>query len=843
MDYLKRCEEVNFYRLLLRVYPVRFREEYEREMLLHYAEERAAAGSEWQFWIRLLTDLLSTVPALLLQEALQDLKHSWRVHVRRPSASVSALVALALGIGACTGVFSVLNNLLWSRLPFDTPERIGVIRPFQVMETPGALRQWLSANRYLSEAAVYCSSEVTLTGTDRAIRLRLSETTGGFFRVFRSEASWGRTFLPEEEQPGRGDAVVISHALWQQHFGGDPQVLGRTIRLNSAPFRVVGVAAPGFEYPGRAQVWTPTMFDLERVPKETAFFFEAVGRLKDGLTWPQAMAIHAATHSHLRPKRVGQFERAVSTLQPIRLRLAGDARKGSYMLLGVTLCVLLIACGNVANLQLARLLDRGPELSIRTALGASRARLLQQLSVESMAMSLVGGLCGVVLSSRVGEAITSLQPMPAQPRTDWRVLGFAIGLSGLAGLLCGVLPAWHILGRDQGHRRRGSTSGLRHALTAIQLGASLILLAGAFVLGRHLFALLQVNPGFETARLLTARVATVGTSIEDEARRLAYYREALSRLEARPEVEAAAAVDALPLSSQPVGLTGVILSTGVESPPVLPVRVSAGYFAVMRIGAVAGRLLRPEDTRGTEPVAVVSEEFSRLMGGTSAVLQRQAQLGKGTTPRTIVGVARSVLHFGPDSQPLPQIYIPIEQSPPANITFVARVRGEKPEAAAATLNSVLNGLNSQVPVVDVLTMDRLLAERLAQPRIYTSLMVACAFFAGLIALLGIHANTSYSLARRSKELGIRLALGATAGHLRWLMIRSALAPAAVAVAVATMVVSGSNRLFAHVIHGLRPLNAMETAVTAAALLAAAAISALCATFRWKTSPAQTLRAE
>jgi predicted permease len=843
---------MRFYRLLLKLYPARFRENHERELLLAFRDESGELPA-WRLWPKVLLDLLLTLPARLAEEAAQDLRHSWRVHARRPLVALLTIAALALGMGVATGLFAVMNAMLWRSLPFQEPERLAVLRSYvgtgKFADSAALFHEWRRGNAYLKSSTLFITDNLNVSGGPRAVHTVVCETTADFFEVLGARPVWGRGFLREEETPGRNDAVVISHAMWNQTFGGDPAVLGRVLHISGTPFRVVGVAPVGFDYPAGAQVWTPTVFEFSRIRKEGVVFWQILGRLKDGLAFEQAREMYLAEIGRLDPKWMRKDEDNRAKLEPLRMELAGRARRSSFVLMGAVLCLLLIACGNVANLLLTRALDRRREMLIRSALGASRARLFQQLVFESLVLSLVAGLAGLAVSRMVSRALTVLQPRDLEAGLDWRVLLFAAAMSLATGLVFGVLPAWHMSRLQDsneslraGASQRGLTR-LRQALIGVQVCLTLILLAGGMSLGRSFLTMVSADAGFVSEDVLTLRVSMQGTARESDARRQSYYQEALQRLRVLPGVTAAAGVNYLPLSVQPVGVTKWTSDSGQSSRETMTMIVTPGYFDVLRTPLLRGRDLKESDAETSGGVAVVNEEFARPFGGPDKVMGRVVRRSKDDQGRTIVGVVRSAQHFGPGSEMMAQIFVPLKQAKWPNLTFVLKTRAPM-EGVAAAARAALVSVDPAVPVFGVQSLEQHRAERLAQPRLYTGALLFFGGFAALLALLGLYGVVSYSVAQRTPELGVRMALGATTRGLRAMVFRQSMLPLGLALLAGLAAAPVAGKLLAHLIYNARAASAGECLASALLLLGAAALAILIAARRiGRMDPAGVLRAE
>ena len=390
------------YRCLLRLYPARFREEYGAPLERLFADEYSETRTRRQraaFWTRTLRDLLVSLPGRLACEFSSDVRYAIRVYARRPVVSLFALAALALAIGATTGVFSVVNALLLRSLPFRQSERLVQLEPSHGFDSPSGFHRWHRQSRYLQDGVIFDRAEMNLSLSNGSVRVAVTETSSNFFSMLGSEPIVGRAFASGEDTKGRPLVAVIGYGLFQQLFGGDIKALGSTIHLNGQPVTVIGVARPGFDYPSRTMVWTPTTFDDERLPKTGVTFLETIGRLKQGVSLAQANAMFEAEHANDNRGAPKGYERPRPRLVPLREQLAGNVRQASLVMMGAVAFILLIACANVANLLLTRVSERRSELTIRATLGASRSRLVQQLVTESLTIALLASTAGLVVAA------------------------------------------------------------------------------------------------------------------------------------------------------------------------------------------------------------------------------------------------------------------------------------------------------------------------------------------------------------------------------------------------------------------------------------------------------------
>ena len=844
------------YRLLLKLYPARFREEFgaplERQFADEYRDAETAAGRAW-LWLRSLADLAVTIPAELLREIGQDLRYAARVYRKRTLSTILALSALTLAIGATTGVFSVVNALLIRSLPFRQPGRLVQILnpPVSPLQGRSEFMRWPASGAYLNDVAGYFPTQVNLGLTNQAERVEIAEVSANFFALLGCQPAFGRTFAPDEDLPGRDGVAVIGHAFWQQFFGGDPRVLGATIYLNGAPATVIGVASATLDFPGKTAVWTPTLFDYEHLPKSGVFYAQTIGRLRNGLAVARANAMFQAERKHSPMMGTQPPE-----LVPLQDRLAGSIRQASFVLMGLVAFVLLIACANVAHLLLARAAERRPELIIRNALGASRARLVQQLMTESTLLTLVAAGAGLAVARWASRVAAAAQPAQLAFQEysvlDWRVVAFAAALAALTGIGFGVLPAW-LMGRSQSapdalRSRDAGQSGtgrMRAVLLAMQGALTLVLIAGTFTMGRSFLRLLGTDLGFHTGGVVTLNVSLSGTRWDSEKRTAQYYDEALARLRTVPGVESAAAVGYLPLTDYYSYMGAAIeLDAAHVVSPALFDYASPDYFRTMRTPMLEGRAFDANDGPGSERVAIVNREFADRLGIGPHLAGKQVSIRFGPQHKyTIVGVVQSALLRGPGDAPAAQMFLPIEQSAPGFVTFVARVYGAAAPYLALCRDAVQQ-VDRQVPVYDVKTLDERLSDMLATPRFYTTAVLFFGMFALLLAVVGIYGAASYSIAQRTHEIGVRIAVGASAGGVRGMLLRQSMLPMGCGVAAGIAGAAVLGRYLQHLIAGAEATGTWTCVAAAATLACAAALAVWTATGRIaRMDPTAALRAE
>jgi putative ABC transport system permease protein len=852
---------IRYYRILLKLYPARFREEFaaplERQFSDEYRETHGA-GQRAIFWLRTLADWAVSVPAEMARELRQDVRYAVRVYRRRALVTTLALSALALAIGATTGVFSVLNAVLFRGLPFRDTARLAEVQGVEVDEDNGraAFYGWRNGNAYLEDAAAYAAAagytEMNLSVDAGSRRVSVAETSANFFSMLGTEVRFGRAFAPDEDLEDKDAVAVIGYGLWQECFGGDPRVLGSTIRLNRAPVTVIGVAPPAFDYPERTAVWTPTIFHKKRLPKFIAFPGNVIGRVKAELTLALAGRMYEAEMRRLHPESLKGPERYHARLIPLRDSLAGPVRQASLVLLGAVALVLLIACANVAQLLLSRLAERRQELMVRAALGASRARLVQQLITECSLLTLAATAAGLGVAKWAARLVSLAQPatLSIQQYTilDWRVLAFATGTALLTGLLFGVLPA-SLMGRmlpagDVVHSQPGLRSSgagrMRTVLVAVQAALAVVLVAGSVSMGRSFLKLLGIDLGYRTGHVVTLNVSLIGTSHEGQAAWRQYYGDALERLRAVPGVESAGATSLLPLMR---GLSESARFT-LDDRHVDDVGVreaSPDFFRSIGSALVAGREFTAADQQTSEQLVIVNEDFARALGRGDLVGRKIS--GYRGKAYTVVGVVRTVRQAGPGYGIGPDVYRDMDQQPRSWATFTAKVRGDA-ERYLALCRDAVQAVDPQVPVYDVKTLDQRLSENLARPRLYTSAVLFLGVFALLLAVVGTYGVASYSITQRSHEIGVRIAVGASPRGLRGMLLRQSMLPVACGALAGVAGAGALGRYLQNLMTHADPTDPWTCAVAAAALAATAALAVWTATGRIvRMDPTAALRAE
>ena len=791
---------------------------------------------------------------------LQDLRFAVRSLAQRPGFSAVACLALALGIGANTAIFTVVDAALLRQLPYADADRVTVVnatvRPSSVGQavSGGDFVDLRAQARSFSGVAAFRNTGFNLTGADTAERIDGAVVSADFFEVLGA-----RPFLGHPFNGGSPREAMLGEALWRRRYSAWPGIVGQTITLNGEPFVVAGVMRAQVRHPDVVQLWvTPRHAVPEHPLRPTADtsnsremqYLDVIARLRPGASVAQAQAELSALGARFEELHPDDDARRGFKVVPLREDAVGSLRATLLVLGGAVAFILLIACANVANLMLARAVGRAHEVAIRVALGATRARLLRLFVAESLVLAAVGGGLGLLLALWIAPALAALGPSAldaAALRLDVRVLAFTAGLSLATALVFGLVPALHIESPAEALKEAGrtGTGGLRRgrvrsALVVAEVALALVLLIGAGLLMRSFVRLQRVDPGFDPSGVMTADLWLPDAKYPDKTRQAAFYAEVVRRLSAAPGVEAAGAVSRLPLSRGN--------STRSVQPPGEPEKnvdadyriASPGYFPALRIPLRAGRLFTEADRHSGARVAIVNEAFARQMWPEGNAVGRQIAVFSDGTPAQVVGVIGNVRHVSLSVPPRPEVYIPEGLEPWPFMTLVMRGRGDlggvmRSEVAAVDRDQAISRLES---------MDRRMAASVAPRRFGVLLVGALAAVALVLAVTGIYGVMAYSVAQRTREMGIRLALGATPRGVVRLIVTQAMRPVGAGVAFGVAAALAAARVLRTLLYEVSATDPATFAAFVTLLCGTAAAAALIAARRaTSVDPALALRAE
>ncbi|HEX4439091.1 MAG TPA: ABC transporter permease [Thermoanaerobaculia bacterium] len=797
----------------------------------------------------------------------QDLRHGIRLLARNPGFAVAALLVLALGIGANAAIFSVVNGVLLEPLPYPEPSRLVRVwhtpppEGFPGLKTfavsPANYLDWEAQNQVFEKMAIIGFTSLNLTGDRAPESVRAARVSGDFFAVLGSKPLLGRTLGPGDAENG-GRVIVLGHAFWQSHFGGDPGVVGRDIRLDGEPYRVAGVMGPRERTPDFASAWVPLVWSAKERAVRSNHNRIVIARMKPGVSLAQAQSAMNVVSERLAQQYPEDDKGWGAVVKPLRDDLVGDVKPLLLVLLGAVGFVLLIACANVANLMLARTLARRKEIAVRGALGASRGRLLAQLLTESLVLSLAGGALGLVLASLGVDAIVALLagqlPGSAEVHLSVPVLLFTLSLSILTGVLSGIAPAWGATRPDiarslrLGSSRGGSEAGgrTRGLLVVSEVALSLVLLIGAGLLIRSLWLLQRVDPGFDPKNLSRMAIDLPESKYGDPQRRAAFFHALLDKARAVPGVEAAALVSDLPLtgtSNWPVAFEGRPTPPVSQQPNVVTAIVAGDYFRTMRIPILSGRAFSTSDGPDAPGAVVISQSMAqRFWPGEDPIGKRFTTYFASDKPRQVVGIVGDVKLHGLDvREPVPAMYLPLEQVPTSEMELA--IRSRVPNVLTAAIAAV-RALDPDQPILESGTVEQLLRDSLSRQRFAMLLLGGFAALAILLAAVGIYSVLAYGVRRRRREIGIRMALGAQTGAVLRMIVLQGMRTALVGVAIGLTAALALGRVLASLLYGVRASDPATFAAVAALLCAVALAASLLPAMRAaRIDPIRTLRDE
>jgi putative ABC transport system permease protein len=783
-------------------------------------------------------DLMTTT------DLMRDARHSLRMFRQSPGFTVAAVAALALGIGANTAIFSIINVVLLKPVPFPEVDRLVV---FQTTGpeggfnagSPAKFQHWREQTSIVEAVSAYTSNVVNLTTGGFPEQIRAGRVSADYFRLFGAPVYRGRTFTVDEDRPGGDRAVVLSYALWTRRFGSDPRIVGKPVSIGGDPYVVVGIIGPAFDvsdFGPAPDVWLP--FQLNPQTTDQGHYFQAAGRLKPGVTLEQAQArlkLSAAEYNRKFPNALQRD--TFFSAEPLRDALVANVRPTLWLLLGAVSFVLLIACANVANLLLARATTRKREIAVRAAIGAGRGRIIRQLLTESVMLSFAGGALGLLLGTIGIRALLAVNTagLPrvgengAVVTVDWRVLAFTIALSIATGILFGLIPALHASRADlsttlkEGAGRSGSgfrQNKTRAVLVVVEVALALVLLIGSALLVRTAVALRTVDPGFDANNVLTMRMAMSAPKYLKSEGVDQAIRVGTERLRALPGVVAASAACCVPLEGG-YGLPFRVVGRPLQEGPFHGnggwLTVSPGYFEVFRIPVKRGRAFTDRDTATSPAVVVINEAMAKQFWPKGDPLSDRLVIGRGIMrefadepERQVIGVVANVRDGGLNNDPQPTMYIPQAQVPdPVNalnvqitpMAWIVRTRTD-PYASSVAIQETLRQATG-LPVSEVRTLDEVMTRSMSRQQFNMWLMTVFGIVALVLAAIGIYGLMAYSVEQRTQEIGIRLALGAKVTEVKRMVVMQGMRLALVGVAVGTAAAFGLARAIASFLFGVQ----------------------------------------
>ncbi|HSF42212.1 MAG TPA: ABC transporter permease [Thermoanaerobaculia bacterium] len=806
-------------------------------------------------------------------DLLRDLRHALRVLLQTPGFSLAAILTLALGIGAATAIFSMVDAVLLRPLPFAGQDRLvtvwGEVRERNQAHVEVSLQDyegWKEGNRVFSDLGLLAAtdSDLALTGGDQPLHVRGRLVSANLFDVLGVRPALGRSFRPEEDRPDSQDVAVVSHGFWQRHFGGDPGVLGKSVSLDGEPHLVIGVMPAGFRFPRDVDLWIPAG-PLGGAPElKTIRVFEAIGRLKPGISIEQAQTDMTALSVRLEEVHPQTNQGYRAALYPLVDEILGDTGPALLLLLAAVALVLLIACANVAGLLLARAASRQKETAVRIALGAGRPRLIRQLLTESVLLAVLAAAVGLLLAWLGLRIVTAVGPADI-PRLDevgidGRVLAFTLLVSLVTAVLFGLAPALQAARPDltsslkeggKSSASRGSRR-LRSLLVVAEVALALVLLVGAGLVIRSFLHLQRTDLGFEPESLLTMRITLYGDKRPEPHQWAAFYRDVAQRAEALPGVERASVVLLRPLSG-PIGwdydfmIDGQTPDEQKTNPTSNHERVSPGYFRTMGIPLVAGRDFTWSDGAEAPKVAIVNQSMARRFWPGQDPLGKRLRFGRPGREgpwMTVVGIAGDVRYRELQSVK-PDIYVPFLQDPHWAMDLVVRTASD-PLSAASAVTAAVQEVDRDQPVSGITTMERALSDTVARPRLRSFILGMFAALALLLAAVGLYGIIAQSVAQRRQEIGIRIALGAGRPEVLRLVLRQGLGLtlAGLAAGLVLAVAVGATGWLATLLYGVEPMDFVTFAAVPLVLLAVAVAASLLPALRaTRVDPLTVLRAE
>jgi len=785
-----------------------------------------------------------------MQMLLQDLRYGARMLIKSPVITLVAVIALTLGIGANTAIFSVVHAALLRSLPYAEGEKLAIVwenrksgkgNPQNVINL-GNFFDWKEQNHVFSDMAAFFDQNVNLTGDGEPEEVPGQIATTNLFSLLQVNPIKGRTFAPDDGKPGQDRVIVISYDLWQRRLGGDPNVIGRKITLNNQPNEIIGVLPPevgwfvqkGSMTNKAAEIWSPWQVS-EETRRRRGRFARAVARLKPGVTFAQAQNEMDLIGARLEQQYPEFNTKWGVTVVPLRTQFTGEIRKPLLILLGAVGLVLLIACANVANLLLARAASRKKEIALRAGLGASRWRIARQLLTESVVLSAIGGLLGLLLAWWGTKALIALSPPELMDLRDTAVnlpvLAFTIGLTLVTGIVFGLVPAFEASRFDlneslkEGGKNLGGgprSHRLRNVFVVTQVALALVLLVGAGLLMKSFSRLQSVEPGFDPDRLLTMRVSLPERKYDTDPKLVSFFQQALDKIRNLPGVESAGAINTLPFAGPHSGTSLEIEGQPKTTPDH---RLSTGicvtdlnYFETMHIPLKRGRLFTAQEATEMRHVVVVNEAFAReIFHGEDPIGKRVTiNMKDENVPTEIIGIVGNNKHKGLDLEVEPMAFWPHPELVYSSMTLVIRTKSKGTDVTAAA-RTVIHQLDPEQPIGEVSTMGRLMARSIARARFNATLLAVFSFVAMVMAAVGIYGVISYSVQQRTHEIGVRMALGAQQSDVLRLIVKQGITLALIGVGAGLLASFGLTRVIASLLFEVTATDARTFGAVASVL--------------------------